>query len=412
MNSYQDVHHYDLYSEHSLNTSLYQHDLISGEITTLLPPNDAFKPYKITLSPDKSTLATLGFDSQSKSVVKLMDLATLTVNTVSELDTNWYFFTWLDHQQSLLLSDGSQLSELSVSGQWRQLPYSSYHFLHYVQVHNNQVYFIDKRADWDIFLVKRNEPESLAAISDSNMLDMDAVISTDEKKVAYVSTRNGKPQLYVKTLVDHVEQLVFANTQGHLALHPPIWHKNSERLLSAANNRLFIVDTNKPNVTWLKDITGVPVAWLKDKNSFVYIDKSAQGDWLYTYNLATSKRQALQQRLDGRQIIVNNQDQLIAATADGIKNLSTGALLAAVATSNLTLFPTAQGLYVRAKQDDQYSLKYIPYSGQSTVNQEDLARLCQRYCENLHSLSENYIVYTTQQYQADIVSLDITADSR
>ncbi|NOU51480.1 hypothetical protein HG263_13165 [Pseudoalteromonas sp. JBTF-M23] len=396
-------------SEHSRNVTLYKHNLTSGEVTTLLAPNDNFKPYKISLSEDKNTLAMVGFNKQSKSVVQQLDLQSAQLKQIRELDNNWYFLTWHKQKESLLLSNGRQLFELKLNGLWRALNYSNYYFLLYIQKVKDKLYFIEKRADEDIYLVNQNDLNNIKTISDTNALDNDASLSPDETHIAYISTRNGFSQLYLKNLALNTEHLIFDNPNEELSLAPPIWHSNNQQLISALNNRPFVITLteSKAQVTWLEDIIGSPIAWLGNSNTFVFIDKSSQGDFIYEYNLDNAKKQSLQQRLDGRQLIVNNKNQLIVATKNAIENISTKMQIVNTTAQNIRLFPVKTGFYYRTIEADRYQLAFYDYKTNQIIHDPSLEQLCQQFCTNLEAISEHYFVTSQKSSQADIVSLDI-----
>lgn len=398
-------------SEHSRNVTLYQHSLISGEITKLLSPNDAFKPYKISLSPEHDTLAVIGFNKQSISVVKTFDIKTAQFETIKALDHNWYFLTWQQDQQSLLLSNGKDLSELHVSGQWQPLSYNNYHFLQYIQAIEGRLYFLEKRTDEDVYLVQRSDLSNITTISDSNSVDTSAAVSPNEKMVTYISSKNGIPQLFLKELDSNNESIIFNNHREELALAAPVWLNNTH-LISAVNNRSFVISVldNDVNIKWLDDVVGIPLIMLENKDTFMYVDKSAQGDWLYKYNLTTSQKQPLHEQLNARQLFKNEQQQLIAASDNTIENISTKTKLVTVPGAKLRAFPSKGGIYYRSFENNKYQLGFYSYKNEGEKPQQELDSICELICDQLKAVTESYFLLSNKTTQADIMSLEIQRD--
>jgi len=398
-------------SEHSRNVTLYQHSLISGEVRKLITPNDTFKPYKISLSPQQNKLAVIGFNTDSISVVKTFDIKTEQFETIKALDHNWYFLTWQQGQQSLLLSNGKDLSELHVSGDWQPISYNNYHFVQYIQAVAGKLYFLERRIDEDLYLANRSDVSNIKTISDSNSVDTSAAVSPNEKMVSYISSKNGIPQLLLKKLDSNNESIIFDNHTQELALAPPVWLSNTH-LISAINNRPFVISMldNNVNIKWLDNLLGIPLILLENKDIFMYVDKSAQGDWLYKYNLTTSQKQPLHEQLNARQLFKNEQQQIIAASNDTIENISTKTKLVTVPGAKLRVFPSKDGIYYRSFKNNKFQLGFYSYKSEGLKPQHELATLCEQICDQLQAVSDSYYVLSKKVSQADILSLEISLE--
>ncbi|MDQ9091076.1 winged helix-turn-helix domain-containing protein [Pseudoalteromonas haloplanktis] len=396
-------------SEHSRNVTLYQHNLISGEVRKLLTPNDTFKPYKISLSPQQNKLAVIGFNADSISVVKTFDIKTTQFEMIKALDHNWYFLTWQQDQQSLLLSNGKDLSLLHVSGDWQPISYNNYHFLQYIQAVAGKLYFLERRTDEDLYLANRTDVSNIKTISDSNNVDTSAAVSPNEQMVTYISSKNGIPQLFLKELDSNNESIIFDNHAQELALAPPVWLNNTH-LISALNNRPFVISLlgNNVNIKWVDNLLGIPLIVLENDDTFIYVDKSAQGDWLYTYNLSTTQKQPLHEQLNARQLFKNEQQQLISASNNTIENISTKTKLITVPGAKLRVFPSKNGIYYRSFKSNKYQLGFYGYKSEDVKPQHELATLCEQVCDQLQAVSDSYYVLSKKVSQADILSLEIS----
>jgi len=341
-------------------------------------------------------------------VVKTFNIKTTQFEMIKALDHNWYFLTWQQDQQALLLSNGKDLSKLHVSADWQPISYNNYHFLHYIQAVAGKLYFLERRTDEDLYLANRTDVSNIKKISYSNSVDTSAAVSPNEQMVTYISSKNGIPQLLLKELDSNNESIIFDNHTQELALAPPVWLSNTH-LISALNNRPFVISLlgNKVNIKWLVNLLGAPLILLENDDTFMYVDKSAQGDWLYKYNLTTSQKQPLYEQLNARQLFKNEQQQLIAASNNTIENISTKTKLVAVLGAKLRAFPSKDGIYYRSFKNNKYQLGFYGYKREGVKPQQELATLCEQICDQLQAVTDSYYVLSKKVSQADILSLDI-----
>lgn len=394
-------------SEHSRNVSLYQHDLTSNQVVTLLEPNSDFKPYKLALSAEQNALALVGFDRSATSVVKVLDLKSKQLSHIGVLDKNWYFMTWAQDAQSLMFSNGRALSQLHLTGERNDIAFNSNHFLQYIQSAGSKLYFVETRVDKDIHIGQIAAPMHKETVVDSNTLDWGAMLSPDDSKLAFISLRQGYPQLFVKDLSTGVEQVVYNNEEKAISLHPPIWHQDNHRVLSAANNQPVIIDTRTHKRRALDTPIGVPLSWYQGEDAILYVDKSEQGDWLYKYNLVAGTKTRLGFQLEGRQVVLSHTNQVLFVTGSSIIEGKSQAPLLKVQGDALTAFKYKDGFIYRYKQGDEFTLGYFGNSALAQPVADALNQLCTQACQHIESMSEKHILFSEQQNQADILSLEV-----
>ncbi len=167
---------------------------------------------------------------------------------------------------------------------------------------------------------------------------------------------------------------------------------------------------NNVNIKWLDNLLGIPLIALENEDTFMYVDKSAQGDWLYTYNLSKSLKQPLYEQLITRQLFKNEQQQLIAASNNTIENISTKTKLVTVSGAKLRVFPSKDGIYYRSFRNNKYQLGFYGYKREGLKPQQELATLCVQICDQLQAVTDNYYVLSKKVSQANILSLEISRE--
>lgn len=401
-------------SEHSRNVSLYTHNLNTGLSETLLEPNDEYKPYKIALSSKQNKLALVGFNDEGVTQVKLLDPSNETFTLVAELDRNWYFLSWFEEENSLLLSNGSQLKQLDLTGELYTLDYRSYNFLVYPQIVADKLYFIEAKSDEDILLTRFDSPKNIRKIIDSNTVDMMPALSPDGTRIAYISLRNGLPQLFIKHIESGEERLVFQNEEQEFALSEPIWDKSAKRLTSSVNNKPFIVELeqNRHSINWLETIIGVPKAWYNHSNAILMVNKSTHNDALIRFDLNQRESTELNVNLAKKRVFLDNNDNLISFGNGKIFNHSNNASLLSNEGLIERLYPQHEGFYYLKRQSQSQSLKLAYYRYQQpehtgTILNNDIQIFCSEFCDQISEIKGNTILLKDISNSADILRLEL-----
>lgn len=401
-------------SEHSRNVSLYKHNLNTGLSEILLEPNDGFKPYKIALSSKQNNLALVGFNDEGVTQVKLLELSNETFTLVAELDRNWYFLTWFDEENSLLLSNGSQLKQLDLTGELCTLDYRSYNFLVYPQIVADKLYFIEAKSDEDILLTRFDSPKNIRKIIDSNTVDMMPALSPDGTRIAYISLRNGLPQLFIKHIESGEERLVLQNEEQEFALSEPIWDKSAKRLISSVNNKPFIVELeeNHHSINWLETIIGVPKAWYHHSNAILMVDKSTHNDALIRFDLSHRATTELNVDLAKKRVFLDSNDNLISFENAKIFNHSNNASLLSNEGPIKALYPQQEGFYYLKSHSQNQSpiLAYYRYQQPDQTGKilnNEVQIFCSEFCDQISEIQGNTILLKDRSNSADILRLEL-----
>ncbi|MBQ4861843.1 winged helix-turn-helix domain-containing protein [Pseudoalteromonas sp. MMG013] len=399
-------------SEHSRNVSLYQHNLISGKIIELLAPRDDFKPYKLALSPDHQRLALIGFDEQSISEVQLYKIKTHQISELTKIDHNWHFMTWLADQDVLLLSNGSQVKLLTLTGKVSDLNFKSYNFLIYPQGVRNKLYFIEGQSDQDILTSQLDVLVTPKKIIDSNTVDKGAAFSPSEQYMAYVSMKSGVPQLFVQDIASSRERLVFENSDKALSLASPVWDHDSKRFASAVNNMPFIVHLQESTFTieFIPDVIGLPKAWVRLSNALLFIDKKTHSDRIVKVDLDTQQNTVVTGSVLPSNVFLDNQDRILSAAGGRITVLGSDHTLLTAPSAITQIYPTPAGFYYRYDYNMKPEIGFYSFERGEIELSDKFRAFCHDYCEQITSFSNNYILLSKNAWVSDILSLDITTN--
>jgi DNA-binding winged helix-turn-helix (wHTH) protein/Tol biopolymer transport system component len=397
-------------SEHSRNVSLYRHSLINGKSKALLKPNDTFKPYKIALSPDQKELALIGFNKQAISEVKLFNLANKKLKSIAQIDRNWHFLTWFENENSLILSNGSGLKQLEFNGELKTLNYKSYNFLIYPQIVKDKLFFIEAKSDQDILIHKLNSSSEPARIIDSNTVDREASLSPDEKNIAYISMKNGLPQLFIKEIETGEERLLFANTEQEFALTKPVWDKTNKRIISSMNNKPFIIhfEGDLFSIEWLEVILGVPLAWYTHTDAILFIDKNTHTDELVKLTLKNAQIMPLNAQLQQKKFFLDNNDRLLFFINGQVTAHQSNKILLASPRKMLFVYPTSKGFYYRYKKDSKPQIQFYDYQQGVQYLSSELNLFCKQYCEQITAIFGDVILLNEKRSSADILKLQVS----
>jgi|GEM_PF-1036334 len=397
-------------SEHSRNVSLYRHSLITGKSEPLIRPNNIFKPYKIALSPDQKKLALIGFNTQAISEVQLFNLANKKFESIAKIDHNWYFLTWFENGNSLILSNGSGLKQLKLNGELKALNYKSYNFLLYPQIVKDKLFFIEAKSDQDILISNLYSFSKPTRIIDSNTVDRDASLSPDGKFIAYISMKNGLPQLFIKEIKTEEERLLFANTEQEFALTKPVWDKTNKRIISSINNKPFIIhlEGNLFSIKWLKVILGVPLAWYTHTDAILFVDKNTHTDELVKLTLKGEQIMPLNTQLQRKMFFLDNNDRLIFFINGQVTDHQSNKIFLETPRNMSFVYPTSKGFYYRYEKDSKPRIQFYDYQQGVQYQSSELDVFCEQYCEQITAIFSNVIFLNEKRNSADILKLHVS----
>lgn len=307
--------------------------------------DDTFLPYEMALSLSNHNIALAGFDSAGNSAIKVFDLNSTELSDLTKLNQNRYFLTWHPKGNELMLSDGRALYQSKANGEVTELNYQNVDFLVQPQYMPDGKSLIYSKAQFDMDIAvwsaatsssNSKEDTAIDAIINSNTIDTAAAISPDQSQIAYVSHRNGFPQLYLYQVASQTSQLIYQNQHKLLGLSDPVWHP-SGKMLAFSNYEFPIFvhfDHGAYRVEEWQQPLGVVKDWYAHDNAVLTYSrkhKTAQkvnleskkavtlGPVPHRFLLLAPADKLLS--INGKQLVLGNNTQVIAEFPDTIKRL-------------------------------------------------------------------------------------------
>ncbi|MCO7252284.1 hypothetical protein [Pseudoalteromonas sp. Ps84H-4] len=307
------------------------------------------------------------------------------------------------------MSNGSELKQLELNGQLTTLNFKSYNFLIYPQIVKDKLYFIEAKSDQDILISALDSLSTPIKIVNSNTIDKEAALSPDEKLIAYMSMKNGLPQLFIKHIETEEEQLLFVNTEQEYALSKPIWDPSGTLIASSINNKPFLIKLEEDQfaIEWLNGIIGYPIGWYKQSDAILFVDKNTHNDEIVKFDLVTDEIVSLKTQLKDKDIFLNDNDELLSfsigqvITASGINLFDNTHFISSI-------YPIKNGFYFQYKENDSRTMNFYDYELGVQNLSIDFEKFCADLCSQITAISGNTILLKEQTDTADILVLNIT----
>ena len=265
----------------------------------------------------------------------------------------------------------------------------------------------------DIWLTPNDKTELAKKIIDSNTTDFFASLSPDGKKVAFVSTSRGYPQLFLHNIETGKQRLLFANPKQLLFIAYPIWHQSSNKLASALNQRPFIIDLAEDNhkTTELSYAKGVPEQWFYNEESLLIVNYH-QGKKAYVkLSLKNKSMATLLSSVEHHALLSNHNDLLLLSNNTIIQANFNGNQPEAIASLDgeiIAHFPTAKGIYLKVKKQGKYSLWLYTYKNSEVSKESKLAGDV-----NIWDIEQNnnFMLTSSLRSEKDLLLLTLKGDN-
>jgi transcriptional activator of cad operon len=298
-------------------THLFINNLTTGEEKSILTGNNTFKPYALSLSKNEQQLAVIGFNQNIDSVVKIITLKNNKAETISVLQSNVYAVDWHPNNDSLLISDGRELSQMYLNGALTKINFENFSYILYPSYNykGNAITLTLENTDSDILLSTLSSPNLSEKIINSNTIDFAPTLSPDASKFVFISERKGYPQLFIYDLHTKKTQLIYKNINKKLMLAPPIWHTTKNIIASAINDKLIMIELNNDNVTITEteNTPGIPQQWYNDENALLVLNYSAKMPIFAKYNIDTKSLQPLIEATENHGHLTPTNDILLVS---------------------------------------------------------------------------------------------------
>jgi transcriptional activator of cad operon len=274
---------------------LYRLSLASGSLQqlTLLPATySGLGDVALAMSANTAQLALIRYISASRSQVIVIHPDTGEVLHSTDLAVRASNLSWISATQ-LLLSANQTLYQLDLATQTLLPVYHAADYINSVVFTPQMIYFSSTEVNTDIWRSSNDGPAQ--RIVDSSRIDSMPRISHDGQQLAFLSTRQGHYQIWLRQ-ADGTERLL-TELPGTPAFVRFEWSGDDNHLLLTQNGAAYTVHSRTGKLTELLSTDyQVNIAnWGPDSNSIVFSSQRS-GDWqLWQYDLSQHRLQQLTQ---------------------------------------------------------------------------------------------------------------------
>ncbi len=314
---------------------VYQYHIESQQLHRLLTSSTDFKPYDLAIAQSGELLALSGQNHQGNAVIKQLSITKErlgdSVKTADLAVKQRFSIQWLSQHNGYLLNTGQQLYFYSNQGNLTALDFEHNHFIRFAKPRPNSedIYLISSQLDTDLKLLSTASIIELYDIN-SNGMDYFPSFSPKGDKVAYFSTRYGKPELFLTDVQSQQEQ---QNQQGHKVFNNPnnflnvdraVWHSQGDRLAFSVGQQmqLLTIDKGKMSVSAIKSGKGVAIAWYQNADDILVRRQEGSANTLYKVNLTAKTEEIITQYTSGR-VFVDKSDSIFLLEKNAVYVLST-----------------------------------------------------------------------------------------
>lgn len=318
-------------------TRLRTINLVTGKDTTLVEQSTFFKPYGFALNQSSQKVALVGFNQSKTTEVKLFEMNSTQLQNIATLDSNIYQVTWRSQKEQLLLTQGRKLKMLNLEGGITDISYSTTSFIEdpVFNEKGNQIAFTQISIDSDLWTMEtNNNGHNARQVVNSSASDFAGVFSPSGKKIAFISNRQGFPQLYLTDSSTNETKVIYSNPERKLLLSPPIWHPTRELLASSLSEKLLLIDLENTDIkSRVFDSTSLsPLDWYKYEEALLVIDLSNNKPVLSKFDVTSSQLIPIEEfqysveyqaALIGPKdsIVKISQGEVLEETKDGLKTV-------------------------------------------------------------------------------------------
>lgn len=231
------------------STRLSYVDIKTSSKTQLVAAEGQEWLLRLALSPSEQSIA-LGYEmGLNKYQLAIFDLATQQVNKLAIIEDSIQGLSWHPNNQTLLVSNRSQLQLVDMKGEVSMVDFDNYQFIRDAQFSPNgsEIFMELRNVDVDILRKKRDPAAGSETIIDTSSLDFFPIYSPDDSQFVFESHRTGLKQLYLYK--DGQQKMIFANPNNE-ELFGSVWTPDGREVIAASKNKLFRI--NVANATYVE----------------------------------------------------------------------------------------------------------------------------------------------------------------
>lgn len=262
--------------------------LLSEKERVLLTQTSDFNPYGFSLNNKQKSIAISGFSANMTTEIVLLQSESSFVKPWATLNSDIYQLAWYPNSDMLLMTQGRKILHLEANGKVNELAYSTPKFISQpaISADGSTILLNEQTFDTDLWTTNLSS-ETPQLLADSTAADYASTYSANGKKVAFISTRKGYPQIYVADLNTQQTRVVYPNPQRKLILSPPVWHPTKNILLTSVNEQLLMIDLQENDITLqsFENTVMEPLDWYLNDEFVLVVDLSSNQSVLSKFNL-------------------------------------------------------------------------------------------------------------------------------
>lgn len=271
---------------------LYQLNITNGVVQqlTLLAPNyDGLGDVAFAAAKTGNQVAILRYQGANSTTILLLDASSGDLKQVKQLDIKANDIAWLN-KSTLIFSSDQTLYQLDIhSGESTAIVHAA-DYINSFALTDDALYFSATEVSTNIWLkVSAAEPVRLI---NSSRIDSLPRIAPDGKQLAFLSTRQGRYQLWLK---QQQQETLLAELPGTPAFVRLDWDTLSNNLLMVKDGNVYQINVKNRRLSSLfNELHPVKVAnWGPDGSSIIFSSQRS-GDWqLWQLDLNSAKLQQL-----------------------------------------------------------------------------------------------------------------------
>ncbi|TMP39583.1 winged helix-turn-helix domain-containing protein [Pseudoalteromonas rubra] len=214
--------------------AIVQLDLVSFELTTLMPLSETQRIVDLAVAPDALYVSL--FEHKAINTLIKIDPERQSITTINSEVDGLYKLVWAERLQTLVLLDSlkPEIFTLSADNQLELVEHDLSTGVAHADIYQDKLLSTQVRQNIKVF--SSRNPDT--AVIDSKYEDYLASVSPNGNSVVFVSNRGGYPQLY---LTDHHThpKVIFSNPRKEDFISRAIWHPSNKRLAFAADNKVY-----------------------------------------------------------------------------------------------------------------------------------------------------------------------------
>lgn len=294
-------------------TWLKRFDMASNQHITVLQSSQEFTPYRIALSADNTRLVIAGEDQQNGVQLRVFDLNKQQLSEpFATLALGFTEVSWHPDGQSVLVHHLNRLYKITLDGEQTELPYMQYQRLYNPSYRPDGQRIVMSLTEQDSDLIEYVQPlGKRETVIDSSGEDHLARYSPDGEQLAFISSRTGTQQAYVK--YQGREIIMFENPENLPVYRAPVWSPDGERISFGFGKVLYIyeLDTQVLSQYEMPSTFTAVLDWYQDNNGLLIAIKQQNVSYFAQFNFVTRQIVVLEETGVNYSARLDANDQLV-----------------------------------------------------------------------------------------------------